>query len=455
MQEYLRQLKIYIKDIAKLALPITTAFVAMGLMGIIDTMIVGNYNTDQLAYIGLANSIFVVLFTIPIGLLQGVLIKSSQKFGAHKFQSTGKIYNEGRKYSFILAIVFTLLGIQGETILRLLGQDDDMVKHGGEVLRVFVFSIPFILMYVNANFFLQSIRRPYVGMYGIIAANILNIIVNPVLVYGKFGFPELGAVGSATSTLIVRIFLAVYILAYIRRMKKNPKLNKRFGLDRSYSTWWNDSRRTRKIGYGIAIMTIATNGSFSIVSTFAGWMGQHTMATFVIMINVSTLLFMICFSISQATSIVVANAYGCGDRKGILMATNAGYVISLTTIITLITILYSYPDQVFGIFTNDPSVISVIKGLLFFVLADLFIDALPLNINGALNGRGDVKIPTLNQVISFLGVRVSACYFFAFTLDMGLKGLPIGLACGGLSSLILNTLRFGYLAHRDKKEGLH
>ena len=204
MQEYLRQLKIYIKDIAKLALPITTAFVAMGLMGIIDTMIVGNYNTDQLAYIGLANSIFVVLFTIPIGLLQGVLIKSSQKFGAHKFQSTGKIYNEGRKYSFILAIVFTLLGIQGETILRLLGQDDDMVKHGGEVLRVFVFSIPFILMYVNANFFLQSIRRPYVGMYGIIAANILNIIVNPVLVYGKFGFPELGAVGSATSTLIVR-----------------------------------------------------------------------------------------------------------------------------------------------------------------------------------------------------------------------------------------------------------
>ena len=434
MQEYLRQLKIYIKDIAKLALPITTAFVAMGLMGIIDTMIVGNYNTDQLAYIGLANSIFVVLFTIPIGLLQGVLIKSSQKFGAHKFQSTGKIYNEGRKYSFILAIVFTLLGIQGETILRLLGQDDDMVKHGGEVLRVFVFSIPFILMYVNANFFLQSIRRPYVGMYGIIAANILNIIVNPVLVYGKFGFPELGAVGSATSTLIVRIFLAVYILAYIRRMKKNPKLNKRFGLDRSYSTWWNDSRRTRKIGYGIAIMTIATNGSFSIVST---------------------LLFMICFSISQATSIVVANAYGRGDRKGILMATNAGYVISLTTIITLITILYSYPDQVFGIFTNDPSVISVIKGLLFFVLADLFIDALPLNINGALNGRGDVKIPTLNQVISFLGVRVSACYFFAFTLDMGLKGLPIGLACGGLSSLILNTLRFGYLAHRDKKEGLH
>ena len=454
MQEYLKQLKLYIRDIGKLALPITTAFVAMGLMGIIDTMIVGNYNTDQLAYIGLANSIFVVLFTIPIGLLQGVLIKSSQKFGARKFQSTGKIYNEGRKYALVLGIVFTLLGIQGETILRLLGQDEEMVRHGGRVLRIFVLSIPFILMYVNANFFLQSIRRPYVGMYGIIAANVLNIAINPLLVYGKFGLPEMGAAGSATSTLIVRIFLAIYILAYIRRMKKNPKLNQRFGLSRSYRTWWNDSQRTRKIGYGIAIMTIAANGSFSIVSTFAGWMGQHTMATFVIMINVSTLLFMICFSISQATSIVAANAFGRKDRKGILMATNAGYVISLSTIITLITLLYNYPTQVFGIFTNDKSVISVIQSLLPILLADLFIDALPLNINGALNGRGDVKIPTINQIIAFLGIRVSASYFFAFTLGMGLKGLPIGLACGGLSSLILNTLRFSYLARRDKKEGV-
>ncbi len=454
MQEYLKQLKLYIRDIGKLALPITTAFVAMGLMGIIDTMIVGNYNTDQLAYIGLANSIFVVLFTIPIGLLQGVLIKSSQKFGARKFQSTGKIYNEGRKYALVLGIVFTLLGIQGETILRLLGQDEEMVRHGGRVLRIFVLSIPFILMYVNANFFLQSIRRPYVGMYGIIAANVLNIAINPLLVYGKFGLPEMGAAGSATSTLIVRIFLAIYILAYIRRMKKNPKLNQRFGLSRSYRTWWNDSLRTRKIGYGIAIMTIAANGSFSIVSTFAGWMGQHTMATFVIMINVSSLLFMICFSISQATSIVAANAFGRKDRKGILMATNAGYVISLSTIITLITLLYNYPTQVFGIFTNDKSVISVIQSLLPILLADLFIDALPLNINGALNGRGDVKIPTINQIIAFLGVRVSASYFFAFTLGMGLKGLPIGLACGGLSSLILNTLRFSYLARRDKKEGV-
>ena len=91
------------KEIIRLAFPITTSFLAIGIMGVIDTIIVGNYNTEQLAYIGIANSIFVLLFTFPIGLLQGVLIKSSQKFGARKFASTGKIYNEGRKYALLLS----------------------------------------------------------------------------------------------------------------------------------------------------------------------------------------------------------------------------------------------------------------------------------------------------------------------------------------------------------------
>lgn len=442
------------KRIGKLSFPITTAFVAMGIMGIIDTIIVGNYNTDQLAYIGLANSVFVVLFTIPIGLLQGVLIKSSQKFGARKFASCGKIYNEGRKYALLLSVIFTLIGFNGKEILLLLGQEENMANKAGDVLRVFVFSIPFILIYVNTNFFLQSIKRPHVAMFAILAANILNILINPVLVYGKYGFPEMGAVGSATSTLIVRIFLAGYMIFYIRQMKKNPKLNKRFGLDRSYNTWWSDSKTTRKIGFGVAITTVATNGSFSAVSTFAGWMGEHTMATYVILINISTTMFMVCFSIAQATSIVAANAYGKKDKDGIVSATAAGFMIMLSVLLILEALTATFPNQVFGIFTNDESVMVVVRGLVYYLLADVLIDSLPLNVYGALNGRSDVKIPTLFQIISFLGVRISACYILAFKFDWGLKGLIIGLAFGGAASLLLNGSRFIYLRYRDNKYGL-
>lgn len=449
------QLKEFIKEIAKLSLPMTTSFLAMGMMGIIDAIIVGNYDTVQLAYIGLANSIFVILFTIPIGLLNGVMIKSSQKFGAHKFQSCGKIYNEGRKYALLLGGIFLAIGVNGEAILRMLGQSPEMVKHGGEVLRVFVFSIPFILIYVNANFFLQSIRRPQIATYGVLAANVVNIVINPVLVWGMFGVPELGAVGSATSTLIVRILLAIYMLNYIYRMKKNPKLNKRFGLDRSYSTWWTDSKTTRQIGYGVAIMTIATNGSFSAVSNFAGWLGEQTMATFVIMINISSLIVMLCFAISQATAIVVAGVFGRKDYKNILTAACAGYVIELLIMSVLVTVVYIFPRHIFGFFTQDEAVLGTILGLINIVLLEVFVDAQPMNMSAALNGQGDVKIPTIFQIISFLIIRLSACYFFAFPCGLGLKGLVIGLMCGGISSFLLNGGRFVYLLNKYRKAGYY
>lgn len=444
----------YLKQILRLSLPITVSFIAVGMMNLVDTIIVGNYQTNQLAYIGLATSIFVVLFAIPMGLLQGIVIKSSQKYGAKKFASCGKIYNEGRRYLVGLSIVFTIIGLNGKPILTALGQSEDMVEHAAKILSVFAVSIPFILIYANANFFLQSIRRPQVAMIGIIVANVINLLINPILVYGKFGFPEMGAVGSATSTLIVRIFLALYMLNYIYRMKKNPKLNKRFGLDRSYETWWNDSKNTRKIGYGVAIVVMATNGSFSLVSTFAGWMGEQIMATYIIMINVNTFMFMMFFALAQATSIVTASAYGKKDFPGILSTVKASYMLYFAIMIILQSLVYFFPDQIFGVFTNDPHLMITIKSLILYFMIDLFIDTLALNINFALNGRGDVKIPTINQVISFMIMRVGCCYLLAFHFDMGLKGLVIGLAGGGLSSIILNGSRFVWLTLKDKKKSL-
>mgnify|MGYP000003499178 FL=1 len=447
-------LKQSLREVIRLAFPITTSFLAIGIMGVIDTIIVGNYNTDQLAYIGIANSIFILLFTFPIGLLQGVLIKSSQKYGARKFASTGKIYNEGRKYALLLSIVFTIIGINGRSILELLGQNPDMVENGGKVLNVFSFSIPFILIYANANFFLQSIKRPQVAMYAALVANVLNIAVNPVLVYGKFGFPELGAVGSATSTLIVRIFLALFMLYYIRRMKAKPKVNKHFGLDRSYPTWWSDSRNTRRLGYGVAIMSISANGSYAAVSTFAGWLGQQSMAVFVILINISSLVFMICFSISQATSIVVANAYGRRDKDGIICAACAGFLVMLTALLCLETALYNFPNQTIGIFTDDPVVLASVRGLIWFLMIEIMVDSLPLVIIGSLNGRNDVLYPTSFQAFAFLVVRISTCYLLTFTFGLGLKGLILGLMSGGATSFLLNISRFIYLIRRDRREGL-
>lgn len=444
-------LKIKIREIWKLSLPITISFVAIGLMGIVDTIVVGRYNTNQLAYMGIANSVFVILFTIPIALLQGVMIKSSQKFGARKFASCGKIYNEGKRYLVWLAVIFTSIGLCGEHILRLMGQNEQMSVEGGRLLQVLSLSIPFILMAVNANFFLQSIKRPHISMYSAVIANVINIILNPVLVFGWLGMPEMGAMGAVVVSVVIRVFMAAFSLVYIYNMKKTPKLNKRFGLDRSYPTWWYDSTTTRKIGIGAAVTTVSVNGSFSMASMFAGWMGEDIMATFVIITTAMSILFMMFFSVTQATSMVVANAYGRKNLEEIVASFRAGFVILFGAMAIFLTLFGLFPQCIFGVFSDDPNVIGIAVSLIALVIYDVVVDTLPLNVVGSLNGCGDVKVPTTNQVISYLVVRLLGCYVLAIGFEMGIKGLIIGLSFGGLASFSLNYLRYRYLVGKKLK----
>ena len=443
--------KKHLKEIVLLALPIAISIISIGLMGIVDTIVVGHYDTEQLAYSGLANTIFVVLFSVPIALLQGFLIKSSQKYGAKKFASCGKIYNEGKKYLILLSVIFTLIGLNGKSILAMLGQNPEMVEHGGEILFILAFSFPFILIFSNTNFFLQSIKRPHIAMYAILIANVINLILDPILVFGMFGIPAMGANGAAIVTVIVRIFLASYILSYIYKMKKNTKLKERFGLDRTYKSWWKDSKNTRKIGIGIGITTIMNQGSFTFVSSFAGLMGEFSMAVFTIIINISTIVFMLCFSISQATSISVAKAYGAKDTKSICMITHAGYILSFILIVILSAIIYLFPKEIFGIFTNDATIIVKIIEIIPAFILNIITGTAPLVLIGALNARGDIKIPTAFQIFAALLIGVTSCYILGFTYDMGIKGLLIGLSFGGVISFLLNGGRFIYLTKKDKK----
>ncbi len=190
-----------------------------------------------------------------------------------------------------------------------------MAENSGRLLMILALSIPGIMQFENANFFLQSIRRQHVAVYASVIANLLNIILNYALVYGHWGFPEWGAAGSAMTPLTVRTFLGVFMLGYVQRMKVSSKLCHRFDLNLPVEKWWQNSRDVRQLGWWIAVTCLA------------------------------------------------------------------------------------------------------------------------------LNGRGDVQIPRAIQAFSFLIVRLSAAYWFTFSLRMGIRGLYWGMICGGISSLLLHFWR--------------
>ncbi len=430
-----------LRFILKMALPIALSYLAVGMMNIVDTLIVGNYDTKQLAYIGIANTVFVILYCIPMAMLQGLLIHSSQHYGAKKFKLCGKTYYCSVRYLWILSAIFMFLGFTGNIIYPLLGQEEDVCVNASKLLAIYALSIPAVLYYANANYFLQSIKRPFIGTVGFVIGNILNIIINPILTYGWLGFPEMGATGCALTTLIIRIAMAVYIACYIYMMKRNSRVCKHFGLRDKVVSWWKESKETRKTGYGLALIVAATDGSFALVNIFAGWLGVNALATYTIIANVNVFVFMIFFAISQATTIVVAHTYGEKQYKKLKFATLSGYVVYMIVAVFLLGALSMFPEKIYGLFSNDAGVISLVKTVFVFIIVDLIIDTLPINIEASLRGIDDIKYLTINQIFSFLFARIAACYLLAFVCEMGLAGLVLGLAGGGICSAILNTPR--------------
>jgi len=437
-----------IRNIVSLSFPIAVSAIAISMMGIVDTMMVGNYNTEQLAYVGLATAVFVFLFYIPMSLLQGVQIRTAQEFGARKFTNCGKIYLQGQRYARALGIVFMLIGLNGKQILLFCGQSPVMAENSGRLLMILSLSIPGIMQFENANFFLQSIRRQHVAVYAATIANLLNIALNYALVYGHWGFPEWGAAGSAVTTLSVRTFLGLFMLGYIRFMKRSPKLCLRFGLNLPITGWWQNSKDIRRLGWWIAVTCLTLDGSYLAVNLMAGRLGEIPMATFVIISNITGFIFMIGFAFSQSISIRVANAFGRRDKCGMLRSLYAGVTVWLFVFTAIGFALYFFPNAIFGIFTSDSQLRAIIQQMVGLIILECLIENMPLNINGALSGRGDVKIPGIIQAFSFLVVRLGAACLFTFCLAMGIRGLYWGMVCGGAVSLLLHLWRLIFIYRR-------
>lgn len=430
-----------LRFILKMAVPIALSYLAVGMMNIVDTLVVGNYDTRQLAFLGIANSVFVFLYCIPMAMLQGVLIHSAQHFGAKKFKLCGQIYNFGEKYSILLGIIFAFIGFFGESIFGLLGQEPDVCTNAAKLLKVYALSVPAVLYYANANYFLQSIKRPFIGTIGFIIGNVFNIIINPVLTFGWFGFPEMGAMGCVISTLVIRIIMACWAYYYISLMKKHNKVCNHFGLSEKLKDWWQKGADVRKTGIGLALIVAATDGSFTVIGIFAGWLGVDVLATYTIIANINVLLFMIFFAISQATTIVVAHTFGEKSYDKLKFSTLSGYVVYLLTAFVLFGALAIFARTIFGWFSNDIKIIEMANAVILFIIIDLILDTWPINIEASLRGIGDIKFLTINQIIAFLVVRLGACYLLAFVMDWGLKGLILGLAGGGICSALLNGPR--------------
>ena len=411
--------------IIKLGIPILIGQLGTIIVGFADTIMVGRYSTEALASASFVNNLFYTANFACMGFTYGLTPLIGAMFSQGRKNAIGEILRNG----IVLNLIFSLL-ITG--IMMIFYFNVDKMGQPEELLPLIR---PYFLLFIAGlvptaifNAFAQwsyAIGNSRMPMWIIIISNVTNIVGNWLLIYGNLGLPEMGLNGAGLSTLIARIICPVAIMAIFFGAKKYSEY--KYGFFNSKLNF-NRLKQITFTSLPIALQLSLESGSFTFAAVVAGWLGAIELASYQVIVTVGTLGFCIYYSMGSSVSVLVANAAGRNDRKGMRQVAFAGYHIMLTlaSISSLIFIILG--SDLISIFTDDAAVITTASTLIVPLVLYQLGDATQINFSNALRGTSNVMPMLWIALVCYVIVGVPATYLIAITASMGIFGIILSFS---------------------------
>ena len=445
----LARIKRHVSELVRLAGPVVVARAGFMTMALVDTLMVGRYSTQDLGYQGLGLAPSGFLIVTGFGLIMGTLVLSSKAYGAGDYQETGAVWRRSVPYAFCIGLVALVVSFFAEPFFLLTGQDPDLARGAGEVALVVGLGLPLGMVFMTSTYFLESIGRPAPGMIITVVANVVNVGINWLLIYGNMGLPELGAVGSAWATTGVRVFTCLSILLYIWHMPGWQELGVRTKPTGGWKAWAHQ----RTIGYASAVSTGVESLGFTAMTIFAGLISTVALASYSIALNILALVFMVALGLGTATSARVGIARGRQDHKDMALAGWTGLGVTVVCMGTMGLVAALFAEQLVSFYTTDPEVIALAASMMIFLAFAMPVDGGQATMAFALRGRGETWVPSGLHFFSYFILMVPLAWVLIFVFDRGGIAVAEAILYASIWSMFVLSLRFAWLARGDAKAG--
>jgi len=435
----MQEIKKHIKNTLTLAYPVVIGQLGFIMMGVVDSLMVGELGATPLAAASLANGIFILIFIVGIGISFAVIPLVSIAVGANKYTECGIIFRQSLIVNMILALVLMLMTFICADLLKYFNQPKAVVEQAESYSRILGFSILPAMLFQTFRQFIEglSVMRP--TMVISIAANLINIFGNWIFIFGNLGFPALGLDGAGWATFFSRLFMALVISYYV--MKSNRF--KQYDVTLKFKGFNIPIiKKILRLGFPSAFQYLFEVGAFSFAVIMVGWLGPKKLAAHQIAINLASISFMAALGISIAGNIRVGNAVGKQDTKEIRRAGFSAIFLGASIMAFAGIIFVLFRELLPRLYVDDVKVISFASSLL--VIAALFqiSDGIQAVGIGILRGLTDVKGPTLITFIAYWILGLPIAYLLGFIFDLGVEGVWIGLLIGLTASAVMLTVRF-------------
>ena len=438
----------------KLAFPVILGMLGHIFVSFADNIMVGQLGAAELAAVSLGNSFFFIAMSLGIGFASAITPLVAEADSTKNSLGVKNALKHGLILCSILSVLLYLLMLLAIPVIHYMKQPLEVVELAIPYLYIISISIIPLVVFEALKRFSDGLSNTKYPMYATIAANIINIIINYLLIFGSFGFPKLGIVGAGIGTLVSRIIMIFFLsLIFMKKEKFKPYvLNIKFRIVDSLIF-----KKIINIGFPSALQMLFEVGIFTAAIWMSGVLGKNFQAANQIAFNLSAITFMVGVGLSVAAMIRVGNQKGLSDF--IELRRIAFSVFMLTVLIEMffavmflvfrdwLPTIYLDTENLSKTLENTEVILIASKLLLIVALFQIF-DGLQVVILGALRGMQDVKIPTIITFVSYWLIGFPISFYLGIYTPLKSTGIWIGLLISLVCASIMLYLRFNYLTKK-------
>lgn len=436
---YKNKIKQEVSSLLTIGFPVVIAQLLQMSMSFVDTVMAGRLSPQDLAAVAVGSSILMPFVVLCLGCMMAVTPIVAQNIGGRELKKIGKNARQVLWLSQILAIPSFFLLRNLDTAFVLIGVTEDIIPIASGYLSAISWGIFPAYAFGALRYFNEglSVTRP--AMFVALAGTLINIPANYVLMFGKFGFPKLGAIGTgyASSIVFTAMFLLMLWFTWSHQPYKRFDIFGRFRLpEKEYL------KELLQIGVPIGISSTMEVTMFAVVSLLASTISTLAVAAHQVAINFAAMMFMIPFGLSVAISARVGNSIGKKRPAEARFRGFIGVAVSCCIMACTALIMFLFPESIVSIYTDDTAVTELAVQLLFMAAIFQLSDGLQVSGFGALRGIKDTKVPMYVNLVAYWILGIPIAYTMGFIYDFGAPGLWMGLIAGLTVAGILHNLRF-------------
>ncbi len=428
-----------------LAYPVVLSQLGHIMVGVADTAMVGQIGTIEQAAVALSNSIYTLVLVFGLGVSYGVTPLVAAADSSNDYVENAALLKHGILINTLLGILLFLLLSMISPLLKLIDQDKTVVELAIPFLNVMILGMIPLSVYSAFKQFAEGLSDTRVAMYIAVGGSFLNILLNYLMIFGHWGVPAMGLMGSCWASFLTRICMAFCMFLYIFNHKKFRPYTHNIDFRVISMT---RIKKILSIGIPSGLQWVFEVGAFAFAVIMIGWISPKAQAAHLVALSLATITYMMASGLSAAAAVRVGNQYGLKSRRGVRMAGFSSFMMVIVFMSTAATCFIIFRNFLPTLFNKDADVIAVSSSLLIVAAFFQLSDGVQVVALGILRGIRDVKIPTFITLISYWIIGLPVSYLFAFKLGMGIMGIWYGLFLGLTSAAVLLFLRFNYISKK-------